>query len=486
MQRRAQRLLQARSVRGVAPRPTSVARAQRWLTLLAIAALALAPRPVRAATITVNDSGDNTSAHDAKCTLREAIANVNAASDTTGGDCAAGTGSGDTIVFDLTLPATITLTTNTELAISANVTIRGPTTGALAIDGNSQATRVFAITAGTVSMTDLAIQNGEQNGDGSHLGGGIFLDSGARVTLINCTLSGNSADVGGGLYNNGRATVTNCTLSGNHANGEGGGIENRGTVTLTNSTLSGNSGTYGGGDLANYGTATLNNCTLTLSENSGCCGDGIENIYGSTMTLSNCTLSRDGFANGGTATLVNTIIASSDRNCNLAAPIVDGGHNLSSDNTCFSSPDSLLNTDPRLAPLGNYGGPTATLALCTAVGIPDPSCSGPSPAIDAGDDAVSAPPLSLTTDQRGLPRKLGLHVDIGAVESSATSCVGDCGYDGNVTVDELVLMVNIALENLSLSECEAGDSNHDSKITIDEILVAVNDAINECPGSSSS
>ena len=101
-----------------------------------------------AATITVNSTADNTTAGDGQCTLREAIANVNAAGDTTGGDCAAGTGSGDTIVFNLTLPATITLTTNTELAITRDVTIRGPTTGALAIDGNSQATRAFAINRG--------------------------------------------------------------------------------------------------------------------------------------------------------------------------------------------------------------------------------------------------------------------------------------------------------------------------------------------------
>ena len=39
-----------------------------------------------------------------------------------------------------------------------------------------------------------------------------------------------------------------------------------------------------------------------------------------------------------------------------------------------------------------------------------------SPAIDAGDDAVIGPPHNLTTDQRGLPRLAGAHVDIGAYE----------------------------------------------------------------------
>ena len=37
-------------------------------------------------------------------------------------------------------------------------------------------------------------------------------------------------------------------------------------------------------------------------------------------------------------------------------------------------------------------------------------------AIDAGDDSVTGPPDNVTTDQRGLPRLSGAHVDIGAYE----------------------------------------------------------------------
>ena len=44
--------------------------------------------------------------------------------------------------------------------------------------------------------------------------------------LNNCTVSGNSADWGGGLYNfYGTAKLTNCTISGNSA-GLGGGVYN--------------------------------------------------------------------------------------------------------------------------------------------------------------------------------------------------------------------------------------------------------------------
>jgi hypothetical protein len=60
-------------------------------------------------------------------------------------------------------------------------------------------------------------------------------------------------------------------------------------------------------------------------------------------------------------------------------------------------------------------------------------------------------------------------------------CVGDCAGNGEVTVDELLLMVNIALGNALPSQCVAGDKNHDGEITIDEILTAVNNALTGCP-----
>jgi CSLREA domain-containing protein len=618
------------------------------LALLALAGVSLGQQPVRAATITVNSTADNTTARDGQCTLREAIANVNAGDDTSGGDCTAGTGSGDTIVFNLTLPATITLTMKKELEIDTGVTINGPTTGVLAVDGNGQVD-VFDITNGTVSITNLTIQNGL----GSE-GGGIYND--ATLTLTSCTLSGNSGDDGGGVYNNidGTATLTNCTLSGNSALNDlgGGGVYSDGTLTLTGCTLSGNSGVDGGGvyndadgtatltnctlsgnsapdDLGgggvysdgaltlsgctlngnsgiggggvyndDGGTATLTNCTLsdnsapdeigggiysdgaltltgctlngnsgvdgggvyndvdgtatltnctlsdnsalndlggggiyneftltltscTLNGNSGVDGGGVYNDFGGTATLTNCTLSgnsatgsdfgggglySDGtvaltnctlngnsapLSNGGglyndsdgTATLINTIVADSPSGHNCAGTgIEEGDHNLSSDATCFVSPD-LLSTDPHLAPLANYGGPTATLALCTAEGSPDPSCSGPSPAIDAGDDSVTGPPLNLTTDQRGLARKWGLHVDIGAYEAQQATtlmCVGDCDGNGQVALDDILTMVNIALGNAEVWVCELGDSNKDDLITVDEILTAVNNALNGC------
>jgi hypothetical protein len=64
--------------------------------------------------------------------------------------------------------------------------------------------------------------------------------------------------------------------------------------------------------------------------------------------------------------------------------------------------------------------------------------------------------------------------------ATAVPCRGDCNGDGEVTVDEILTMVNIALGNARLLDCEAADANHDGHITIDEILTAVNNALNGC------
>ena len=64
------------------------------------------------------------------------------------------------------------------------------------------------------------------------------------MTLTNVTISGNSADGGGGggIDADSTMTLTNCTISHNSAeNGRGGGIDrNFGTTTLGNTIVAGN------------------------------------------------------------------------------------------------------------------------------------------------------------------------------------------------------------------------------------------------------
>jgi hypothetical protein len=70
-----------------------------------------------------------------------------------------------------------------------------------------------------------------------------------------------------------------------------------------------------------------------------------------------------------------------------------------------------------------------------------------------------------------------------AASPARAACVGDCGDDGEVTVDELITMVNIDLGSVAVSACLAGDADGDGSIAINEIITGVNNALNGCSTS---
>ena len=86
----------------------------------------------------------------------------------------------------------------------------------------------------------------------------MFNSGTANLTLTDCTLSGNSASVGGGVSNSGTANLTDCTVSGNcvigvgsvygYFGGVGGGVydASSATATLTDTIVAGNSSDIGG------------------------------------------------------------------------------------------------------------------------------------------------------------------------------------------------------------------------------------------------
>jgi pseudomonalisin len=62
----------------------------------------------------------------------------------------------------------------------------------------------------------------------------------------------------------------------------------------------------------------------------------------------------------------------------------------------------------------------------------------------------------------------------------ARPCVGDCNGSGDVSIDELLTLVNIALGTASISTCPAADANQNGSITVHEIVMAVDNALNGC------
>jgi len=68
----------------------------------------------------------------------------------------------------------------------------------------------------------------------------------------------------------------------------------------------------------------------------------------------------------------------------------------------------------------------------------------------------------------------------GFVTATQAQCVGDCSGDNEVTVNEIVVGVNIALGTGTLAACPAFDADGSGDVTVNEIVAAVNNALLGC------
>lgn len=69
-----------------------------------------------------------------------------------------------------------------------------------------------------------------------------------------------------------------------------------------------------------------------------------------------------------------------------------------------------------------------------------------------------------------------------SIETPLSSpCAGDCDGSGQVLINEIVTLVNIALEKVSPDACHNGETDHHNGIAINEIVAAVNSAVLGCP-----
>jgi hypothetical protein len=258
------------------------------------------------------------------------------------------------VVFAPELAGQTIQLTSGEIDVQGAVTVDGGgLTNAVRIAGN-WFSRIFHVGINqTLVLNDVVLTAGG-NDDPVNTGvfvagGAIFVDdddgASGQLTLNRCTLHGNAAENGGAIYNKGITTLNQCTLTANATLAEGAAIYNFGQLTIQSCTIVSNS--------APLGAAIFNDGSLRL-----------------------------------TNSIVAGNLTSGSPTGQIAGVVLGEGN--------------LLEGDPAVFALGNYGGLTPTMQ-------PRPE----SPAVDAGLDSTTN---LFATDQRGYSRRSGAQVDIGAVE----------------------------------------------------------------------
>jgi hypothetical protein len=258
------------------------------------------------------------------------------------------------------------------------------------------------------------------NDSAANVGGAINV--GAPITITRCTFTDDSAGNNGGaleLYFNSTATVSNCTFFDDSAVNYGGAIINSGFSTLSNCTISGGTAGRGGGALTiGVPTTTLTNCTI--SGNTAGTGGGIYGTDTAMAALTDTIVAGNTSSGGGPSDIGGPRAGEVTGSSNLIGTGGSGGiTNGSNGNIVLTSLADL-----GLAPLGEFGGPTETMALLPG-----------SAAIGAGAAASG-----ITTDQRGAPRSTSGAVDIGAFQDQGYTVAVSSGSSQTALVNQTFLI----------------------------------------------
>ena len=390
----------------------------RWIPILLLAAL-----PLEAAVHRVTktaDTLDGSCDHD--CSLREAVVAANAA-----------TGS-DMVVLD---PGVYVLSRSGagedfsatgDLDITSDVMILGAGADRTFLDGGGTDRVLDVRPVGSLQLHGVTVRNGR-----AFDGGGIFADGPLAVT--SSLITGNVAEQrGGGIFDTGRLTVRDSTISGNQAGMTGGGVYDWRSnswsaqnphpaprVRLSNVTVSGNRSQYAGGISVDHVDTEIEHLTVTANHATNTWGGFLRNECG-------CVPEDTGCCGPSHFELSRSIVAGNTAGLAPDCEILEnpGTFNvIGIRDFCGFGPTDKSGTgtsplDPRLTPLGDFGGPTPTHHP-----LPD------SPALHmVGGDCAP-------TDQRGVARPVGPGCDAGAVEAAPGCLPGSerlCLEDGRFAV----------------------------------------------------
>ncbi|MEW5985446.1 MAG: choice-of-anchor Q domain-containing protein, partial [Chloroflexota bacterium] len=326
------------------------------LSLLTLGLLGARPAAQANTTLTVNSTLDAVDANPGDgvcataagaCTLRAAVQEANALVGMDTIIVPAGT-------YDLSILGSGEDATATgDLDILDDLTITGDGANLVTLDGSRLVDRVLHVLGSTeVTLSGVTVAGGTAD-----TGGGIYTIG--SLTLVNTHLIANfSTDAeitgGGAIYNEGDLLLQRSTISGNSAADRGGGIYTNGssaTVTLVNSTITGNTASYGGG-IASFG-REVTTFSSTISHNSATnFGGGIYlDVKTSNTIWADNTANRDGPNCSGFLDSSGYNLVSNNSGCSIESTTGDqigtAAHPI----------------DPLLGALQNNGGQTPTQAL---------------------------------------------------------------------------------------------------------------------------
>ena len=231
--------------------------------------------------------------------------------DTSGTLTILGAGSGQTIIDAAGLDDRVF-----DVLSGADLTLQGLTvTGGNAVGTSGGGIR----NTGTLSLVNSTVtgNTAELNGGGI-LNGELGLQG--TLNLSNSQISGNSAVDGGGIYNNDQSQVTivDSAVTGNTASGDGAGLYNdlQATIGIARSDISGNMATLDGGGIYNNDLSNLTINDSKVNNNTANQGGGIFNEEAASLTVSRTTVSGNTstlggggiYNDGGVATLTDISI----------------------------------------------------------------------------------------------------------------------------------------------------------------------------------
>jgi CSLREA domain-containing protein len=387
-------------------------------------------------------------ASDESLTIRSSVPGTRATIDANGdgvGDTATTGDRAIDVAPDGVFPTnSLSAVTFTDLAITDGAEGASAGGGAIQLGGVS----------GSVSISGSRIFANSSNGPGGAIRWDDFLAPGS---ITNTSIDSNTAPVSGGIFQEFQSlTITGSTINANSATdaaGVAGGIAARNpgvTTTLVNSTVSGNSAkSDAGGISVNQATLNLRNATVTNntadSDNGGTAGNGggVSRFTTGTINARNSIIAGNFDLSGGAPDCSTT-----------AGGFVSEGYNLIGDSAgCpFTTNNDLVNSAPVLGSLADNGGPTQTHALLSG-----------SPAINSGDPATpdGTGTSCLATDQRGLPRGgAAVRCDIGAFEEQNPDTDGDTVPDATDNCPSIANLGQANNDGDSLGDvCDPDDDN---------------------------